>query len=121
MTANKSMNDSLCPFDTNKMAQVQNAPLRRTCIKSGVSGSWRSIQSVMNLVGYILIMFYVANMLIIIDDDSKKQKKVFKRIRSANYKDFGRDCPTGNCTARSSIDNVSVCYWTHNDVQRQRI
>lgn len=51
---------------------------------------------------------FCGNMLIIIDDDSKKHKKVFKWVHSANYKDFGCHCPTGNCPACSSIDNVSA-------------
>lgn len=64
---------------------------------------------------------YSANMLIIRDDASGNHKKVFKWLHPANYRDFGRRCPAGNCSVCSSIDNVSVCFWTHNYTQRQGI
>lgn len=79
-----------------------------------VCGLHWPIQSVMNSVGFILMLFYFnysANMLIIIDDDSEEHKNAFKWVLSANYEDCGCHCPTGNCTACSSIDNVSVCYF----------
>ena len=71
-------------------------------------------------ISMMIYLDYFANMLITIDDESKKNPKRKYLNDSANYKDLGYYFPTGNCTACSSIDNVSVCYWTHNDVSEAK-